>query len=192
MGSKAEYRSSIRSRKLIREAFLDILRENGSAKMTVTEIVRRADINRATFYAHYPDVQGVVDEIENEIIGKMFDVLKSSPKGDFFLDPSPLLSSVNSYVADNIDQFRILVKANEALPFMEKMKSAFVDFMADYEGVPEIIRCNPLYKLRCIYFAGGIMSIYQQWLLGNLNCSLDSVTAETGALMRFFVQSIGR
>ena len=192
MGSKAEYRSAARSRRLIREAFLAIMQEGGSAKMTVTEIVRRADINRATFYAHYPDVQGVISEIENEIIGKMFGVLRETPHGDFLSNPRPLLEEIRSYVEENMDYFRILVKANEALPFMEKMKTVFVDFMASYEGVPPEIRADKRYPLRCMYFAGGLLSIYQQWLLGNLDCGLDTVTDETGELIAYFVRSVGR
>lgn len=192
MGSKAEYRSAARSRRLIREAFLEIIQESGSAKMTVTEIVRRADINRATFYAHYPDVQGVISEIENEIIGKMFDVLRESHHGDFLSDPRPLLEEIRSYVEENIDYFRILVEANEAPPFMEKMKRVFVDFMATYEGVPAEIRADKRYPLRCMYFAGGLLSIYQQWLLGGLDCGLDTITDETGELIEYFARSVGR
>jgi len=191
MNSKAEYRSAIRSRKLIRDAFLDILQESGSAKMTVTEIVRRADINRATFYAHYPDVKGVVDEIENEIIGKMFDVLREAPQGDFLSDPQPLIESVSRYVEENISYFKILVKANEALPFMEKMKTVFVDFMRGYEGIPASIRLDPRFPLRCMYFAGGLLSIYQQWLLGNLNCSLSTLSDEVGELIKYFAENVG-
>ena len=192
MGNKAEYRSALRSRRLIRDAFLALMQENGSAKMTVTEIVRRADINRATFYAHYSDVQGVISEIENEIIGKMFDVLREAPQGDFLSNPKPLLDSIRVYVEENIDHFRILVKANEALNFMEKMKIVFVEFMLTYEGVPESIRSDPRYPLRCMYFAGGILSIYQQWLLGNLDCGLDTVSDETGALIEYFARSVGK
>ncbi len=192
MGSKAEYRSAVRSRRLIREAFLAILQEGGSAKMTVTEIVRRADINRATFYAHYPDVQGVIDEIENEIIGKMFDVLREAPQDDFLSDPQPLIESVCRYVEENMSYFRILVKANEALPFMEKMKTVFVDFMRSYDGIPAAIRLDSRFPLRCMYFAGGLLSIYQQWLLGNLDCSLDVLSEEVGALIKYFAESVGR
>ena len=192
MGNKAEYRSALRSRRLIRDAFLALMQENGSAKMTVTEIVRRADINRATFYAHYSDVQGVISEIENEIIGKMFDVLREAPQGDFLSNPKPLLDSIRVYVEENIDHFRILVKANEALNFMEKMKTVFVEFMLSYEGVPESIRSDPRYPLRCMYFAGGILSIYQQWLLGNLDCGLDTVSDETGELIEYFARSVGK
>ena len=60
-GQKAEYRSAIRSRRLIREAYTQLLKEKNLQKITVTDIVTRAEINRATFYAHYPDVRGVTE-----------------------------------------------------------------------------------------------------------------------------------
>lgn len=75
MGQKAEYKSAIRSRRMIRTAYAELLKEKDLSKITVTDIVKRADLNRATFYAHYPDVRGVTEEIENEIIEKMMDIL---------------------------------------------------------------------------------------------------------------------
>ncbi len=53
--------------------------------------VIRADLNRATFYAHYPDVRGVTEEIENEIIAKMLEVLEEFRYTNFFRNPAPLL-----------------------------------------------------------------------------------------------------
>lgn len=49
MAPKKEYRSAVRSRRLIREAFLQLLQEKELRKITVTDIVNRADINRTTF-----------------------------------------------------------------------------------------------------------------------------------------------
>lgn len=57
----------------------------------MTDIVTRADLNRATFYAHYPDVRGVTEEIENEIIAKMLEVLEEFRYTSFFRNPAPLL-----------------------------------------------------------------------------------------------------
>ncbi|HNB53818.1 MAG TPA: TetR/AcrR family transcriptional regulator, partial [Anaerolineales bacterium] len=71
MGEKAEYRSSIRSKRLIRQAFVELLKEKDLEKITVTNIITRANINRGTFYAHYQDVRAVIEQIENEIIDKM-------------------------------------------------------------------------------------------------------------------------
>lgn len=57
MGERKVYKSALRSRKWIRQAFMELLREKEFEKITVTDIVNRADINRSTFYAHYPDVR---------------------------------------------------------------------------------------------------------------------------------------
>ena len=186
MGDRAEYRSAIRSRKLIRDAFLRILQENGTARMTVTEIVRRADINRATFYAHYPDVQGVIDEIENEVLGKVFDVLQPEENGDFLSDLPKLFRNINSYIEENIESFRILVKANESLSFIEKMKDILVKFMLENQNIPAPVRQSENYHLICIYFIGGLMSLYKEWLLGNIDCSLNTLAIQCETILATF------
>ena len=46
---RAEYRSSKRSKALIRNALISLMREKPFEEITVTAIVERADINRGTF-----------------------------------------------------------------------------------------------------------------------------------------------
>lgn len=186
MGERAEYRSAIRSRRLIREAFLSIIQERGSAKMTVTEIVKRADINRATFYAHFPDVQGIVDEMENEVIGKVFDLLRPNGHGNFLDDLPMLFKNINTYIDENIDSFRILVKVNESLTFIEKMKKILVDFMLEYDSIPESVRSGEQYHLSCIYFVGGVMSLYKSWLMGDIDCSLEMIASQCEPMLSIF------
>ena len=49
--------SSVKTRNLIRDTFAELLYEKKNInKITVTELVQRADINRSTFYSHYDDV----------------------------------------------------------------------------------------------------------------------------------------
>ena len=47
---KKEYRSALRSRKMIRQAFFELLKEKSFEKITVTDVVKKADVNRSTFY----------------------------------------------------------------------------------------------------------------------------------------------
>ena len=68
MAEKKEYRNAVRSRMLIRTAFADLLHEKPVEKITATDIINRSGINRSTFYAHYPDARGIIDEIGNEIV----------------------------------------------------------------------------------------------------------------------------
>jgi AcrR family transcriptional regulator len=44
-----------RTRELLRRAFLSLLQEKGYDRITVQDILDRADIGRSTFYAHYRD-----------------------------------------------------------------------------------------------------------------------------------------
>ena len=66
-----EYRSAIRSRNMIKRAFIELLDEKAISDISVVDIVNRADISRNTFYAHYDDVFCVLEELENDFIGKL-------------------------------------------------------------------------------------------------------------------------
>ena len=59
--------SSVKTRNLIRDTFAELLYEKKNInKITVTELVQRADINRSTFYSHYDDVRHVAEDIKAE------------------------------------------------------------------------------------------------------------------------------
>ena len=88
-GQKAEYRSAIRTRRMIWDAYTQLLKEKGLSRIPVTDIVTRADLNRATFYAHYPDVRDVTEKIENELIAKMLEVLEEFRYTQLFPQSGP-------------------------------------------------------------------------------------------------------
>jgi AcrR family transcriptional regulator len=49
-----------RTRTALADAFLDLVVEKGYEKITVQDILDRADIARSTFYAHYRDKEGLL------------------------------------------------------------------------------------------------------------------------------------
>ena len=52
----------------IREAFISISKEKRIDKITVKELCERALINKATFYAHYDNIEELIIEFEDEFI----------------------------------------------------------------------------------------------------------------------------
>lgn len=78
--AKAEYRSAIRSRKLIKEALADLLQEKPLDKITVTDVVNRAQINRGTFYAHYADIPDVINHLIQNTFSDIREVLACQPR----------------------------------------------------------------------------------------------------------------
>jgi AcrR family transcriptional regulator len=55
-----------RTRKLLSQAFLELMQEKGFQAITVQDIADRAGVNRATFYAHYEDKFDLLDSYSRE------------------------------------------------------------------------------------------------------------------------------
>jgi AcrR family transcriptional regulator len=50
-----------RTRILLEQAFMSLIEEKGFQALTVQDITERAGVNRATFYAHFPDKYALLD-----------------------------------------------------------------------------------------------------------------------------------
>ena len=63
----------VKTRKNIREAFLELRAKNALEKIKVNRLCELALINKTTFYKHYRDVYELSEEIENESIKSIMD-----------------------------------------------------------------------------------------------------------------------
>ena len=110
MKAKNVNRSSIKTRALIKSTFAEMLSEKKEInKITVTELVKRADINRGTFYSHYDDVYSVAEDYENELIDKFFDDARliGSQNIESFTD------SFFDYIKKNDENYKLLCNSND-------------------------------------------------------------------------------
>lgn len=72
-----------RTRKLLHDAFLELILEKGYAKTTVQDILDRADVGRSTFYAHFRDKEALLtasfDGIRDQLQHDLDDVDHTGP-----------------------------------------------------------------------------------------------------------------
>ena len=66
--SKREDRRTRYTKGVIHEAFFELLHQKGFARTSVTDVCRRAQINRGTFYLHYEDKYALLDEVIDEAL----------------------------------------------------------------------------------------------------------------------------
>ena len=59
-----ENRKTKYTRTVIKDSFFELLKDKPFGRITVKEITEHADINRATFYAHYRDCNDLMREVE--------------------------------------------------------------------------------------------------------------------------------
>lgn len=50
-----------RTRQLLEQSFMDVVAAKGFQSVSVQDITEKAGVNRATFYAHFPDKYGLLD-----------------------------------------------------------------------------------------------------------------------------------
>ena len=183
MGDKKEYRSAVRSRRLIRQAFLELLKEKPLEKITVTDIVKRADVNRSTFYAHYPDVVGVVEEISNEIIEFTRIFMENIEFTDFFENPLPHLRQLIQIAEENIELYRWLCFSPIGAEHLERVKDVLIERTLQTTKPSDEHKSAAEFEFRVRFFMGGVLDVYTQWMKGKMDCTLDEVTEQLAQMI---------
>lgn len=121
-------KSSQKTRKLIKSVFAEMLSEKRElGKITVSELVKRADINRGTFYSHYDDIYAVAEDYENELVENFFSnaELIASTNAEKFID------SFFSYVKQNDENYRMLCKSDDFLLMARKLTHLAVNKLTE-------------------------------------------------------------
>src|ERR1700739_3920091 len=77
-GAAARERGVRRTRKLLHDAFLELVIEKGYEKTTIQDILDRADVGRSTFYVHYRDKEALLmasfDEMRDQLEGELAEI----------------------------------------------------------------------------------------------------------------------
>ena len=107
-----------RTRNLILGAFVELLPQKGFQSLTVQDITEKAGINRATFYAHFPDKYALLDRsisqmFRQEIEKRMLDACHYSDENlrALIIMVCEFVSNANSHCKPANPQFESLVEA---------------------------------------------------------------------------------
>lgn len=186
-----EYRNVIRTKKQIRVAFTELLKEKGDFnKITVKELVDRADISKSTFYAHYLDIYNLAEEFENEIIDLLEDILKELKKSNDF-NYQIYVSKLLSLLKENEELYRVIVTSSFPMSFVDKLKDMCVDAI-ESENVEFLSKDPKTKKTQIDFIANGTIYLFIDYFKGKLSQSLDEISNEMlnvmTALMRVKAQ----
>lgn len=173
---KAEYRSALRSRKLINNALAELVKEKPLDKITVTDVVKRADLNRGTFYAHYTDIQDVVNRQVDEACNALQDALRTR-QADTPGQPNPedVLRQLQVFLESDLTFYRSMMNSSVAGVALERIRGVFITYMTEHEkdfGVHDHGR----YLFDIMFASGGVVAMYQDWFAGRLPLTLDELT----------------
>ena len=107
------------TKSMIKSAFLDLLSKKNVRHITVRELCEKAQINRATFYAHYMDIYDLKQQLENELLSSFSEVFaKSVAEADGSFSSEKMFAEVFSLLRKNSEQCVILLNSDAVLPYI--------------------------------------------------------------------------
>ena len=185
----AQDRRITKTKTAIQEAFFQILKDNKTGKITITEIANRANIDRKTFYLHYDSPEAILDEFYKSLINDFLLILK---KNDFFdrsFDVLALFQSLSALVQRDIDLYRHIAKMPSYAFFWEEIKdivkSVAIETMS--EGVD---MSKDELELYAEFYVAGIIAAYLKWLRNDVNLTETEVVNILGTASFYGFQKI--
>lgn len=173
--AKAEYKSAIRSRRMIQRALVELLQEKPLDKITVTDIVTRADINRGTFYAHYEDIPGVLDSIMENICQTIREALEKETSPSKKPEARIVLQHLQRMMETDLKFYQNAFRSHISGTALEKLRDFFIEQMLLREG-SYLIRDHEQYVFTLRFGSGGIVAMYRDWFSGRIDLSLAELT----------------
>lgn len=177
--------SSAKTKKLIRKTFAEMLSEKKEIrKISVSELVKRANINRSTFYSHYNDIYGVAEDYENELV-------------DFFFDNATLLKTANSdqffrklfeYFRKNEDNYKMMCKSNDAVYSAKKLTHLSECKLLELCYNSKSLKNKDMLEVELCVFMEGLVCQYVKYCRGTSDITPDELDAFAKEWRKNFIQ----
>ena len=182
---KSSHKNASRSRRLIKQAFGELLNEKDLTKITVTDIVERANISRGTFYAHYLDVYDLYTAIQNNVLETMEFGLDSVGIENLICDPTTAINMGMDFLNANKEYYSLFVNSSHADTFFSRVFG-----LIEAKCRPLIGEISGLTTAKAETFLSYTLGAYKEvlirWFNGELNCSSEECA---GYLIEFYMDS---
>ena len=166
-----------RSQAAIRSAVVSLLFEKPTQDITAKDVAERALINKKTFYAHYPSVRAVLQEIENDAVSEVSGIVESgdvsTPSG-----LSKVLAQLKTLSTNNGSAFGALARTPARMLLSERLRRELSGHLGGLSAVSSQLSASLSSRVSCAvdFAAGGIVSLLASWLFGERVMSEDELS----------------
>lgn len=163
VGKKSSHKNAARSRHLIKQAFAELLNEKDMSKITVTDIVERANISRGTFYAHYLDVYDLYTAIQSNIVETLNETLDLLGMENIILDPSNAIRTGIDFLDKNKEYYKLFLTSSHGETLIKRIMTLTEEKFTDTikQLLPE--KGSTKYIYHMYYVLGGLRNILLHW-----------------------------
>ena len=151
------------SKMVIKNSFIQLMKKKPISKITIKEICEGADVNRATFYAHYQDPYDLLRQIEGDLIDGVNVYLGNQVPQDAGEASVTMLEKILEYVKENAEIVNLLLNANGDVQFQEEITGIFGQQQILPAAVNQSLSPEETQYV-FLFFANGAIGMIRQWL----------------------------
>ncbi len=149
---------------VIKSTTLKLMEKKEASKITVTELCKIADINRATFYKYYVDIYDLIEKIELELYNSIKKSIETIEDEESI---KPFINNIINIIYENQDACKVLFGPYGNKEFIKK-----IVYLAYVKSATEWKRKLEKYSTDQIdyifnFFAFGSIGIIENWIGNN-------------------------
>ena len=176
--NKKENKATLKSKRKIREAYLELLAENQKKNkdIRIVEIANRADINRGTFYAYYSSIEELEKDAYESITNQLLEEIYNTPLNDIVNSPIKYINLITSIISNNLSLFKKLEKTRYADAFVRRIISRFVHIANEDDSLKEVrekIADTQLFNFLIITVLNGLIGSFRECIHGSLKIPME-------------------
>ncbi len=175
-----------KSKAALKEALLTLMQTKDFKKISITDIVQLADLNRGTFYKHFQYKEDLLEELIDDV---MKDLTQSywAPYGDLdVLDVSQLTASaikIFKHVATYANFYTLLGKSNIVTGFQNRICETLIQLLSqDLSNSP--LNPNINVNLLASYQAHAIWGMIVEWIDSEFLYTSDYMAEQLLAILQ--------
>lgn len=160
------------TKQVIKETFISLLNEKDIKKISVSEICKIADINRATFYRYYLDIYDLLDKIKEEFVIELKNASENSNDTNSVYAFSKELISV---LYNNKELTKIIFKNNTSMNFLDEILEVAYNKCREkwLSDIPNLNEENIEYA--AVFLFNGALGVINFWVKEDFDNSIDEI-----------------
>lgn len=162
---KQDLRVSV-TKRMVKESLLQLLRTKQLDSITVSELCKAAQINRATFYRHYDTLYDVLHEIEVDFFGQAPQPEKPPKTAK---DMHQHMEAVCTYIYQHADTLKLLFLNKSATEMLEGIDVFYRDFLTlRKKELPIEVPDEDTLQIVVALLGGGGQCVLRKWIMEDI------------------------
>jgi len=167
-----------RTRKLLRDAMMSLILEDGYDAISIQDITEKANLGRATFYLHFKDKDELLLDVMEQFIDEFMEQVPQISEAQWRLDDTKAIIRLFDFAAEHYDLYRILIIGSGGITAANQLRRSVAANIAGFiqQEIDEL-GAQPVIPTEFIanHFAGSLLSTIYWWLDSDLPYSVEEM-----------------